>query len=247
MSLGTLTEVDNENQLAELLRAVDSMRAFVVDRMRGRPNEVDGVLQLVRETVWHRAHVYNPDLGCVNAFVFGITRNVVRRELSRRIPPVEELTDDLHEPKQPDPLHTLITRFDSHRWMRLVADFVGETDWALMVELALSDEDAVSVARLHGLTQRSLRTARDRVALTATTIRAALAAADADLPLTTSVIVQCVPVRGGLREVASMLTDDASTIAAKLGIHPGSARARIATAKRLLYVAQSVLEHEYAA
>jgi hypothetical protein len=44
-----------------------------------------------------------------------------------------------------------------------------------------------------------------------------------------------------------MLTDDASTIAAKLGIHPGSARARIATAKRLLYVAQSVLEHEYAA
>jgi hypothetical protein len=56
-----------------------------------------------------------------------------------------------------------------------------------------------------------------------------------------------VPAQGGLRQVAGMLTEDATAIADTLGIHPGSARARIATAKRLLKVAQSVLEHELAA
>ncbi|WP_157487608.1 hypothetical protein [Leifsonia sp. Root112D2] len=247
MSWGTLAQTENTNCLNELLHAVDSMRAFVIDRMRGRPNEVDQVLQLVRETVWHRAHTFNPNLGGCNAFVFGITRNVVRRELVRRTPPTEELDEEIPEVRQPDPLQALVARFDTHRWMRLVADAVGETDWALMVELALTHTDPSVVAREHKLTPRSLRTIRERVAVTAATIRAALAAADGDLPVTASVIVHCLPAQGGLREVAGMLNDDASTIAAKLRIHPGSARARIATAKRLLTVAQTVLEHELAA
>jgi DNA-directed RNA polymerase specialized sigma subunit, sigma24 homolog len=166
MSWGTLTETDN-NRLDELLHAVDSMRAFVIDRMRGRPNEIDGVLQLVRETVWHRAHTYDPNLGCANAFVFGITRNVVRRELARRIRPIEELDDDGPVSRQPDPLQALICRFDTHRWMRLVADAVGETDWALMVELALDDETPATIAKEHELSLRALRTIRDRVAITA--------------------------------------------------------------------------------
>lgn len=138
----------------------------------------------------------------------------------------------------------LLTRFETHRWMRLVADNVGKADWALMVEIALDEDDIATIARQHGLSPRSLRTIHDRVALTAATVRAALAAADGDLPLTASVIIHCVPVRCGLREVAGMLEDDAATIAGKLGIHPGSARARIATAKRLLNLAHAVLENE---
>jgi len=223
------------------------MRGFVIDRMRGRPDDVDTILQKVRETVWHRAGSYDPILGCTNAFVFGITRNVVRHELARRRVRTEELSDDLPASRTPDPLGVLVARFDTHRWMRLVADLVGATDWALMVEIALDEADASVIAGKHGLSARGVRTIRDRVAVTAATIRAALAAADGQLPVTASVIIGCVPVQGGLREVAGMLDDDAKTIAARLGIHPGSARARVATAKRLVGVARTVLEHELAA
>ena len=54
-------------------------------RMRGRPNDVDVVLQIVRETVWHRCSSYDPAKGTPDAFVFGITRHVVLRELERKV------------------------------------------------------------------------------------------------------------------------------------------------------------------
>ncbi|MGH1527100.1 hypothetical protein ACRAWC_25765 [Leifsonia sp. L25] len=59
-------------------------------------------------------------------------------------------------------------------------------------------------------------------------------------------IVSCVPEVGGFRGSQKMISDDANTIAETLQIHPGSARARIAT-KRLLMIARVVLEQEAAA
>ncbi|WP_157480037.1 hypothetical protein [Leifsonia sp. Root227] len=56
-----------------------------------------------------------------------------------------------------------------------------------------------------------------------------------------------MPEIGGFREVVEMINGDADTIAARLHIHPGSARARVATAKRLLMIDRTVLEHEVAA
>jgi hypothetical protein len=215
--------------------------------MRGRPNDVDVVLQTVRETVWRRCSSYDPAKGTPEAFVFGITRHVVLRELERKVSETEEILADIPSRRDVDPLDALIGRFDAHRWMSLVADFVGPSDWTVMSELGLTDGGAERVAAAHQLSSRGLRTVRDRVSQAAHTVRAALAAADAGLPLTGSVIVQCVPERGGFREVAEMLDDDAETIAATLHIHAGSARARIATAKRLLTIARAVLEQEIAA
>lgn len=160
---------------------------------------------------------------------------------------MEELPEELEASETPDPLAVLVGRFDAHRWMSLVADFVGPSDWAVMTELALSDGDLNRVAASHQLSMRGLRTVRDRVSLVAQTVRSALAATDANLPLTGSVILHCVPERGGLREVAEMIGNDAETIAATLHIHAGSARARIATAKRLLTIARVVLQQETAA
>jgi hypothetical protein len=128
--------------------------------------------------------------------------------------------------------------------MSLVADFVGEADWSLIAELALSDGAAADILAGRSLTSRSLRTVRDRVSLVAYTVRAALVAVDAELPLSGSVLLHCVPERGGLREVAAMLGTDANTIAERLQLHPGAARARIATAKRLLTIAYAVLHQE---
>ena len=233
-------------RLDELLREVDSMRPFVRYRLRGRPNDVDAVLQHVREVVWHQADHYDAHRGTPNAFVFGITRNVLRSTLGRPAQTSEELPDDL-ESDAPDPLAALVNRFDSHRWMTLVADFAGEADWSLIAELALSDGAAAEILAGHSLTSRSLRTVRDRVSLIAYTVRAALVAVEADVPLTGSVIIDCIPERGGLREVAAMIGTDATTIAETLHLHPGAARARIANAKRLLTIAYAVLHQDVAA
>lgn len=115
------------------------------------------------------------------------------------------------------------------------------SDWAVVGEIALTDGGIDRAARERNLSARSLRTIRDRLFLTVSTVRAALAAVDADLPMTGPVIVRCLPDQGGLREVARMLGDSTEAIAKKLNIHPGSARARVAQAKRLLYIAHTVM------
>lgn len=247
MAEGTQVRTRADARLTELIREVDTLRPYVAFRLRGRPNDVDAVLQIVRETVWHRCSTFDPERGSPHAFVFGITRHVVLREIERKYVPMDEVPDEIVSGSDLDPLETLIRRFDAHRWMVLVADFVGPSDWRVMSDLSLADGDAERVADAHQLSRRGIRTIHDRVCQTARTVLAALAAADAGLPLTGSVIVSCVPDVGGFREVAEMIGDDAGTIAAALHIHPGSARARIATAKRLLMIARSVLEQELVA
>ncbi|MFP3394587.1 hypothetical protein SB782_38090, partial [Brevibacillus sp. SIMBA_076] len=66
-------------------------------------------------------------------------------------------------------MDALIRRYDAHRWMVLVADFVGPSDWHVMSDLSLSDGDADRVAFAHQLSKRGLRTVRDRVCQTAHT------------------------------------------------------------------------------
>ena len=247
MAEGTHVRARADARLTELIREVDTLRPYVAFRLRGRPNDVDAVLQIARETVWHRCSTFDPERGSPHAFVFGITRHVVLREIERKYVPMDEVPADIESGSDLDPLEALIRRFDAHRWMVLVADFVGPFDWHVVSDLSLADGDTERVADAHQLSKRGIRTIHDRVCQTARTVLAALAAADAGLPLTGSVIVSCVPEIGGFREVAEMIGEDPSTIADTLHIHPGSARARIATAKRLLMIARSVLEQELAA
>ncbi|MEY9951675.1 sigma factor [Leifsonia sp. EB34] len=247
MAGGTQVRTRPDAVLTELLREVDTLRPYVRFQLRGWPNEVDAVLQVARETVWRRSSTFDPQRGSPHAFVFGITRRVVLREIERKHVPMDEVPDDVESGSDIDPLEVMIRRFDAHRWMLLVADFVGPSDWHVMSDLSLADGDADRVASAHQLSKRGVRTIHDRVCQTARTVLAALAAADAGLPLTGSVIVSCVPEIGGLREVAGMVGEDAGTIAETLRIHPGSARARIATAKRLLMIARTVLEREVTA
>ena len=247
MAGGTQLGTRADARLTELIREVDTLRPYVAFRLRGRPNDIDAVLQIIRETVWRRCSAYDPERGSPHAFVFGIARHVVLREIERKYIPMDGVPDNIESHSDLDPLETMIRRFDAHRWMVLVADFVGPSDWHVMSDLSLADGDVERVSEAHQLSKRGIRTIRDRVCQTAQTVLAALAAADAGLPLTGSVVVSCVPEIGGFRQVAGMIGDDAGTIAAALHIHPGSARARIATAKRLLMIARSVLEQEVTA
>lgn len=233
--------------VAELIREVDSMRSFVVYTIGRRAIDPDDMMQKIRETVWRRSRTYKREDGTPNAFVFGVARNVLRDELRLRVPAQLALWDELESLVQPDPLTVMVERYDVHRWMVLVAEFVSPLDWAVVSELALTDGNVERVCAERDLAPRSLRTIRDRVFLTAHTVRAALAAVDADLPITGAVMVRCLPDHGGLREVARLLGQSPLAIAKELDIHPGSARARIARAKRLIYIAHTVMSQELAA
>lgn len=248
MTGGTQIGTRVDARVTELIREVDSMRDFVVYTIGRRHSlDPDVVMQQIREAVWRRCNTYDPEAGTPNAFVFGVARNVLRNELRRRVPPYVGHWDQFESLAQPDALTLLVERYDVGRWMRLVAEFVPPRDWAVVGEIALTDGGIERVSRERHLSPRSVRTIRDRVFLTASTVRAALAAVDADLPMIGPVIVGCLPDQGGLREVARMLGDSSDAIAKKLDIHPGSARARIAQAKRLLYIAHTVMRQEQAA
>lgn len=230
---------------SSLLGAVDGMRPFVIDRMRGRLDDVDSVLQRIRETVWRRAAAYDPSRGRPEDYVFGISRNIVRRELARH-PVRNDVLSESVVAKTRDPLSVLTARFDSRRWMRLVAEYAGEDDWKLVVELALDEDAAGSVSSRLGISQRTLRSVRERVALIAATVRAAVDASDAGCAASTAAAIDCLPEAGGVRSVLPFMGANSEEVAQLLGVHPGTARARLATAKRLLQIAMSVLESEAA-
>jgi hypothetical protein len=224
------TDLAVQHQSAEsmLMNTVNGMRPFVSYRLNQRPNDVDVVLQRVRETIWRRSSAFDPDRGRPEDWGFGITRNVVRRELQRRVRDDVSLVDETMPALEPDPLSRLVTQFDSRRWMRLVTEFVGDEDWRLVTALAADGANVSSVASRHGVGVRRLRTARERVALTAATVRAALTAADAGRKATVVVAAECLPERAGLRSPLPYLGTDSELVAKELAIHPGTARARIA-------------------
>lgn len=230
---------------SSLLAAVEGMRPYVIDRMLGRLDDVDSVLQRIRETVWRRAAAYDPSRGRPEDYVFGISRNMVRRELSRHAVRNEVLSESIAA-KTRDPLTILTARFDSRRWMRLVAEYAGEDDWKLVVELALDEDSAGSVSARLGISQRTLRSVKERVALIAATVRAAVDAADAGCAASAAVAMGCLPEACGARSVLPFMDANSEEVARLLGVHPGTARARLATAKRLLRIAMSVLESEAA-
>lgn len=234
----------SDERLGQLLAAVETVRSFVRFRLGSRLDEVEPVLQRVRVTVWRRAGEYDPEQGSMSAFVFGIARNVVQHALARPARAVVELSEDVEGPESLDPLAVLTIRFDAQRWMALVARFAGPRDWEVAVDLAFSGGDAQAVATGHQLSVRAVRTIRDRVRMTAYTVRAALDAADAGQRPTRPVLLGCVPEFGGLRQVAQLFDLEPAALAESLHLHPGSIRARVAMARRLMRIAYAVLREE---
>ena len=117
MAGGTQVRTRTDALLTELLREVDTLRPYVRFQLRGWPNDVDAVLQIARETVWHRCSTYDPERGSPHAFAFGITRHVVLREIERKYTPIDDLTVDVDVESESDidPLEAMIRLFDAHR------------------------------------------------------------------------------------------------------------------------------------
>lgn len=243
MSSGTIEDTTSRDEIDALLRAVEDMRGYVVHQLSTKLEDVGAVLQEVRETVWRKADTFDQGRGNHSRFVFGITRNIVHRYHFQHTD-TDDLDDDPPTQRDTDVLAGLVHRFDLHRWISLVADFVGIEEWEIITDLAFESGQAETVAAAHGISARRLRSIREHVCHVTYTVRAALTAVDLNLPRTGSVLIRCLPPTGGYREAAEHLDDAGPVLAERLGIHPGSARARLAVTKRLLTIAQIVMDRE---
>lgn len=222
------------------------MAPIVGSRLRNRPADVDDVLQLVRLTVWRRSEEYDPLTGAPGAFVFGITRNLIRKRLASTSALAAELPSAMEASPLLDPLTDLVRRYTFHRWASMVATFANARDWSAVVDLAIGEERRDVIAARYKFTPETLRLARFRVFVTAYAVRAALEAADAGLAETREVLLDCVPNQGGLRAAAEQLGKSRPAIAAELGDRGmnGRPRARVGTAKRLVMIAHQVFMQE---
>lgn len=228
--------------------AVESTRPYVRSRLwaGGRSDELDDAMARVRELAWQRAEAFDADRGSTfGAFVHGIARNVVAKHLSPRPDSAQvELSDTLADTRAPDPLNMLVSRYERLRWAELVAEFVGEAEWEMACTLALSDGSAAEIAEELGVPVRTLRTVKEKVTLTARTVRAALKAAERGAAAELTVAVECLPDSGGIREIAVRLDQSVADVAAALGLSEGAVRNRAAKTRTLLRAALAVLERE---
>lgn len=227
--------------------AVESTRPYVRSRLwaGGRIAELDDVMARVREIVWGKVEDFDEDRGAFGAYVHGIARNVVSKQLAAKSEPASiDVPEELEDHRSPDPLNVLVSRYERRRWAELVAEFVGEEDWDMAAELALSDGTADDVAEELGVTVRTLRTVKERVTMTALTVRAALIAADNGESATLETAARCLPEMSGVRGIVPYLTMDVAATAQELRISDGAVRNRVAKARRLLSTALAVLERE---
>jgi len=234
--------------------AIDSTRAFVSSHLYRiqRLEDRDIVMAQIAETTWSNLDAYDPDRGPLGAFVQGIAQKMILRVASttRRGLPIERNLDELAKPitaagQAADPLAVLVARFERDRWVRHVTDEVGERDWSIVAAMAIdgSHTNAATVATHLGITVRTLRGIRERVTVTAQTVIAAIAAAEAGRELVPATIDACIPTTRGLAEVTRLMAAglSASMIAEAVGVSEDSVRHRVAEAEQLRHVALRVI------
>jgi DNA-directed RNA polymerase specialized sigma24 family protein len=232
--------------------SVESARGFIVNALAaaGMLGDVDGVHQRIRETAWRRAHTFDPSLGSFGSFVHGIAKRVLtetvrnKRRAARRL---ATPSDEIQATESSDPLIKLVSRCETTRLITHVADASRPEEWELAVQLGVTECTVDDIARQNGTSVRYVRAARQRVAATAWTVRSALRAADNQQLPTQPVIRDCLPSSGGLRALADYLPNhlhEADLIANRLQLSVNLVRQRLPHARRLMTLAQTVIETE---
>ena len=236
-----------------LNRAVQECRGRVAARVSD--HLVDDVLSLTHIEAWKKIATFDPARGQVEAWVWGICQNMLRKVLAeagraRRISDAAEGARISAPRGVADPLQVLTERYDQVDWMQRVASFVGDADWDVMLELALADEHPKDVAQRLGLSLRKVQAVRQRCEAIARVVKAAQSIA---LPLSpfafTNAAAACVPrdVFDAERVLPLLQRDDLATtsmdvLGAELGVSPSSAYRLIKHVRELLDIALTVLD-----
>jgi hypothetical protein len=244
--------------------AVNSTRPWANGELSrwGRAGELDAVLVDVAEKLFTRLVDFDPERGTLGAYAHGIARFVVRRAVATPTAmagvgdgvDIAELVDrsGWHHTvggREPvEPLAHFVRRFETARLLEYVSTEVSEKDWALIVDMAAgsSERSIPEIAAAHSMTVRAVRTARERIAVTAQTVRLAVAAVEAGRCLDEDAVDQCIPHTHGL----AVVNDAASKglpvpmIARQLGVSEVSVRVQMTRVQALRRIAMRVILSE---
>ncbi|MBS3177202.1 MULTISPECIES: sigma-70 family RNA polymerase sigma factor [unclassified Pseudoclavibacter] len=236
-----------------LHRAVEECRGRVGARV---PDHlVDDVLSLTLIEAWKKVATFDSTRGQVEAWVWGICHNMIRKALrdAGRVGRIAEAaeTNRMHSQRSSsDPQHLLTERYDHVDWMQRVAEFVGDEDWDVMLDLALTDEHPKDVADRHGLSLRKVQVVRQRCEAIGRVVRAAQ---EAPLPNLHAefrdAAVACVPLDVfdadrvlPLLNRHDLKASSADELAAELGVSVSTARRLLKGVRELIDIAFTVLD-----
>lgn len=232
-----------------------------VEECRGRTSArvpdhlVDDVLSLTHIEAWKKLATFDPSRGQLEAWVWGICNNMIRKVLAeagraRRISEAAEGARISAPRGVADPLQVLTERYDQVDWMQRVASFVGDADWDVMLELALSDDQPKDVADRLGLSLRKVQVVRQRCEAIARVVKAAQSIPLPASPFAfTAAAASCVPVDVydaervlPLLQRGDLAATSMDELGAHLGVSSSSAYRLIKHVRELLDIALTVLD-----
>lgn len=231
-----LTERDKE-----LLYAAEAWRPFLIRRL-GDLQRADEAVQLVREQVWFARDRFDPTQGSPRVWVGGFARIIALERLRARHS-AREVTDvswdtigvreDQHEAES----------VDEHRQLlQLIARHVPAEDWEVVSTHAFARSTANAEARSIGISVNAHRAALQRVQSTAETVRAVIALIDGGGGVSREDLKVCISPRLGIATVVPWMdeAEGAKLAATALKLSVSVVRNRLASARRLLAVAEAV-------
>lgn len=236
-----------------LQRAVEECRGRVGARVPD--HMVDDALSLTLIEAWKKLSTFDASRGQVEAWVWGICHNMIRKQLTeagraKRISDAAEGVRVQRVQLSADPLDVLTERFDQVDWMQRVASFVGDEDWDVILDLALTAEHPRDVAARHSMSVRKIQVVRQRCEAIARVVRAAQTV---PLPTTTrglwDMAAACIPldVFDADRVLPMLLRDDlelrtTTELGAELGVSASNAYRVLRQVRELLDIATTVLD-----
>lgn len=213
----------------------------------------DDVLSEAALSAWNRRDHFDPERGPLHAwlhpFVLRRAKDEQRRQIAEarlEVAVKEEAVAATKQVAVTDPLAVLVKQLDCSNLIRYVSAFVGDDDWQVMLQLALTDADAATIRARLGISERTLRHRRAWVRQVAQTVRAALDLADQPGALTISEILSCVPA--GSESTYELLVrlierprPSYADLAAQFGIAERTVRNRASDLLKLVDIATQVV------
>lgn len=234
---------------AQIMAAVQAYRPWA---LRHVPlSDVDDVLSEAAHDVWKRRHTFNPELGELGHWIGGFVRTSAKRvqRSECRAGMAQEALQSSTESAElqvEDSLDQLIGRWNANEVLRWIALALSDSDWNIVLDMALRDMSSNELAERHGISVRQLEDVRRRLRSVAGTVQAALDAAASDEPLTMATAVACVPVkservRGLLQKLAQSPRPTAKELAKETGLAEKTVRNELPRLESLVSLAAEIL------
>lgn len=234
---------------AQIMAAVQAYRPWALQHVP--LSDVDDVLSEAAHDVWRRRHTFNPDLGELRHWIGGFVRTSAKRVQRSECraglaQQALQSSTEAAELQVEDSLDQLVGRWNANEILRWIALALSDSDWNVVLDMALRDLTSQDLADRHGISLRQLDDVRRRLHGVAGTVRAALDAAACHEPVTMATAVGCVPVkservRGLLQKLAQTPRPSAKQLAEETGLAYKTVRNELPRLESLVSLAAEIL------